>query len=286
MTDQSNGWAEGVNSTGLMITSAALDNHSDADIYDTTVKSTDEQIMKKNEKANKTLKDAMQQTSVKNAIRILEKELFVGTSFVSDGDNMTILEIYIKAEANERELEKIEKNNDVSKMSPAEIIMAKEFSRTDFVTAKQDIKKDDLVIRTNHGRLLKDAGYQADEDAEGYKSSVKRYEITKNALKEEMHPVDVITTLKSLSGIDKIKQNNPIRVKEPEDEDGNQPYYTGSIVLLTSAAVMFAIPVSDTIKSDKKMQLKKNRLVDFILLPKNLNLFENLTKFQKLMFSI
>ncbi len=81
----------------------------------------------------------------------------------------------------------------------------------------------------------------------------------------------------------KRKTNNPIREKESK-ENGSRSYYTGSIILLTSAGVGFAISVEDSIKSDSKMRLKKDRLVDFILLPKNLNLFESLNKFQKMMF--
>jgi len=169
-------------------------------------------------------------------------------------------------------------------MSPAEIIMLKNFKESDFISADKAIKKDRLVIRTNHGKLLTDAGYQQDEDAEGYKSSIRRYEISQKALKKEMHPFDVITTLRKLVGIDKIKQNNPIRVKEPE-KDGAQPYYTGSIILLTPSGVMFAAPVEDSIKSDKGMRLKKDRLVDFILLPNKLSLYESESTFQKLMFT-
>jgi len=75
MTDQNNGWNEGVNSKGIMIISMALDNHNDSDIYDTKVRSTPSQIMKKNKKANETLVEAMQQSSIKNSIKILKDKI-------------------------------------------------------------------------------------------------------------------------------------------------------------------------------------------------------------------
>jgi len=104
-----------------------------------------------------------------------------------------------------------------------------------------------------------------------------RYKITKEAIEklDNIHPIEILTILKNLKGIEKESQNNPIRAKVDLDKDGKQPYYSTTIIMLTSTGSMFAVPLEDDIDEDSKLRLKKDRKVNFILLPKNLSLFES-----------
>lgn len=63
----------------------------------------------------------MIQKSIRDAIKILKDNLFIGTTFVSDGNRLTILEIYLNADAYDRESERAAKEvEDFEKLSLAE----------------------------------------------------------------------------------------------------------------------------------------------------------------------
>jgi len=280
LTDHINKWSEGINSKGLMIVSAALDNHSDFE--DNGQMSDTASVHKKNQDAMKALNSAIASESIKEAKNILIKERFVGTSFISDGDKLEILEIYVNDEAYKREELKIGEEK-LKKLNKAQQIIEimKGISDKDYDIASHEVKKDNLAIRTNHGRLLDKAGYQPDdEDPKGYTSSMFRWKITKDALEKikEPHPFEILTTLKNLKGIQKETQNNPIRIKTPKKE-GKQPYYSTTIIMLTPTGTMFAVPLEDEVDEKSKLVLKKDRKVDFVLLPKNLPLFESKDSF-------
>jgi hypothetical protein len=278
LTDHINKWSEGINDKGLMIVSAALDNHSDFE--DNGQMSDIRSVHKKNQDAMLSLRSAMGSKSVEDAKTILIKDKFVGTSFISDGDKLVILEIYVNDGAYEREAKKIG-NNVLNKMNKAEQIIEvmKGITDSDYDVAFHEVKKDKIAVRTNHGRLLDKAGYQPeDEDLKGYTSSMFRWKITKEALEklgDDAHPFDILTTIKNLKGIQKKSQNNPIRIKEPVDSEGKQPYYSTTIVMLTPTGTLFAVPLEDEVNNKSKLKLKDGRKVDFVLLPKNLPLFES-----------
>ncbi len=278
LTDHINKWSEGINNKGLMIVSAALDNHSDFE--DNGQMSDTASVHKKNKDAMIALNSAIASSDIKTAKNILIKERFVGTSFISDGADLIILEIYVNDKAYQRESEKIGINK-LGKLNKAEQIIEvmKGITDDDYDVAEHKVEKDTIAVRTNHGRLLSKAGYQPeDEDPKGYTSSMHRWSIAKDsieALGKKVHPFDVLTALKNLKDINKNPQDNPIRVKKPKDSDGKQPYYSTTIIMLTPTGTMFAVPLEDEVSSDSKLRLKSNREVDFVMLPKNLPLFES-----------
>jgi hypothetical protein len=277
LTDHINKWSEGINSKGLMIVSAALDNHSDFE--DNGQMSDTASVHKKNQSAMKALNSAIACGSIKEAKELLIKERFVGTSFISDGETLEILEIYVNDSAYTREEEKIGQDK-LKKLNKAEQIIEvmKGIQDEDFDVASHEVKKDTIAVRTNHGRLLDKAGYQPeDEDLKGYTSSMFRWKLAKEAIEKagDAHPFEILTVLKNLKGLEKEPQNNPIRIKTKKDKEGKQPYYSTTVIMLTPTGTMFAVPLEDEINQDSKLRLKKNRKVDFILLPKNLPLFED-----------
>lgn len=279
LTDQATAWSEGINSEGLMIVSAALDNHSDLD--DNGQSSGDKPATGGQIEKTETLRKAMSADSIEKAEKILVDNRFIGTSFISDGDDLIILEIYVNDEAYQREIEKHDKK-ELEKMQIVDQVykVMEGITKKDYDVASHKVKKDKLAVRTNHGRLLDDAGYQSDdEDTSGWTSSMLRYKHSYNALNklpDDSHPFDVLTSLKNLTNVEKKGGNNPIRPKLKKDKNGSMPYYSSTIVMLTPTGTLFAIPLDSEIDNKSKLNLKSERKVDFVLLPKNLPLFENL----------
>jgi hypothetical protein len=290
LLDQESGWREGINNKNLMVVSAALDNHADVETNGKS-KQTKKSIKRTNDQ-HKMLADALAQTNIKKVTKILSDGLFQGTTFISDGDNLTIMEIYLKSSSYDREIDKYPKE-EMEKLSGPEqtdrVMLG--ITRDDYDIKIQQIKKDRLVVRTNHGKLLKKAGYQpTDDEKDGWKSSTKRYQYVWDALEEldDPHPMDILSVVSNLTDVDKVKQNNPIRPQErlePKDRIEGAPewkYYTSSIVMLSNTGKIFLVPVQSTIDNDSQMRLKDDREVDLIILPKNMALFEG-HKFRELM---
>ena len=280
LTDQNTAWSEGINSKGIMIVSAALDNHSD--LNDNGLGSSDNSIVTGQVKKTNTLRTAISSSTVQSTLDILIKDRFIGTSFISDGNKLVILEIYINDNSYQREVDKLIKKIGKSALEKMKIVdqvykIIEGIKDEDYDISYKEIKKDILVVRTNHGKLLPDAGYQEDdEDKVGFNSSIKRYSYTYKAINKlglEAHPFEVLTVLKNLKGLEKNPQNNPIRIKDGVTKE--KPYYSTTIIMLSGTGIMFAIPLEDEVDKKSRFTLKKDRKVDFVMLPKNLPLFES-----------
>ena len=238
LIDQATTWREGVNSEGLMIVSAALNNQTDLDDNGNTIADSD--TSKEQLKQHKILKEAMFSKSVDKAVKILKDGRFIGTTFVSDGEKLTILEVYINGKAFDKEQAKYSKEELEKLSEPDQIwLTIKGIDWDDYDVEEHTVKKDTLAIRTNHGKLLPDAGYQKDdEDLHGYKSSTARHDYTKKAidpLGDDAHPFDILTVIKNLKDVDKVAQNNPIRPKQKPDKDGNLPDYLDACKMIKDA---------------------------------------------------
>lgn len=263
-----------------MIVSAALDNHSDLD--DNNSGSIGNIAIAGLLKKTNTLKSAISANSVNKALKILTKEKFIGSTFISDGNKLIVLEIYVNNNAYQREIKKIQDSGKIDlenmKVLDQTFKIMEGITDKDYDINSKEIIKDTLIVRTNHGKLLPDAGYQeSDSDISGYNSSQKRYMHSYKAINKlglNCHPFEVLTTLKNLKGIEKEPQNNPIRVKDGITKE--KPFYSSTILMLTPTGILFAVPLNGLVKDKRKLTLKNNRKVDFVMLPKNLPLFESL----------
>jgi hypothetical protein len=280
LEDQINKWSECLNSEGLMMVSATLDNHFDAENNDINDPKIQKMMDERNEIIKKQISKIMSTKNIDKAKDLIVKEKFTGTTFLSDTKKLYVIEIYMNDKAKKEVLEKEAQKrgiqiDDFTRVEQELISLEK---LKDYDVGVKEIKKDDLVVRTNHGVILDDAGYQPPD--EGYESSEKRRKITIKALKPELHPIDVMYKLRSLYGIEPKKQNNPIRLKEKKP-DGRYKYYSTSIVGLFGTTMMF-IPLQSTLDDteEKKIRLKKERKVDFIILP-NKPLFESFNLYLK-----
>jgi len=282
LTDKTTTWKEGVSSNGLMIVSSALDNHTDLD--DNGQTSAGQTASTAQLEKHKLLQKAIASNSVKTATKMLSDGRFVGTSFISDGTTLNILEVYVNNKAFDREQAKIG-DDELEKLSMSLQIreIMKGIGKDDYDIQMKTETKENLVVRTNIGMLLPKAGYQkSDDDLTGYNSSIARYDYTKKAIEElgpEPHPFEVLTAIKNLTKVDKDPQHNPIRPKGKPDKDGLMMYYTSTIIMLTPTGTLFVIPISSDVEEDSKLRLKKDRKTHFVLLPKSLPLFESTSSF-------
>jgi hypothetical protein len=142
----------------------------------------------------------------------------------------------------------------------------------DYAVNVREIKESRLVVRTNHGIIDDEGGYQP-KDKKGYESSTLRLETAMKTMKkltDDSHPFEALTILKNLTIEQDKKENNPIRVK------GNDSgYFSGTILMLTPTGTLFAVPLHSKFEKVNFERIHKERKVSFVLLPKNLPLFES-----------
>jgi len=279
LIDQSSDWTEGVNSSGIMIVSTALQNHEDKK-DDGSKKDT--KGKRKTTRNGIILRQVLSMSKIEDIIKILEDECFTGNTFVSDGKRLFVLEISVNNKKAANIQNNLLKDPKVSSMTDEEIsvLVKNNLTKDDFDIAIKELtnSKESLHIRTNHGIFSKKAGYQP-KDGEGYESSTKRYNHVMDklgALDDNDHPFEYLTALKNLSKneVDKKEENRPVRIK------GNDTgYWTSTAVLLTPTGTLFTIPLDSNFEStDFNRIYKQGRKVHLIVLPRDLPLFENLHK--------
>jgi hypothetical protein len=266
LIDEYNDWTEGINSKGIMLVSVALQNHEDK-------KDGKVRLSIKNRKTNRNgiiLRQVLKMDNIKDVVDTLVEERFEGNTIVSDGEKLFYLEIFLHNKTKEAilrnlEIDPIEDDEDVKK------ILLKHIVPEDYNVKVKEIKDYNLVVRTNHGIFLKDAGYTK-EDGEGYKSSIMRRDTVIDAIEKEEpnHPLEVLTTLKNLTSknLDRNTKFCPIR-EEPSD------YISTSIVLLTPTSSMYVVPLQCSFSDSSFERVVKDRDVSIVVLPKKLKLFEN-----------
>lgn len=278
LIDEYNDWTEGVNSKGIMLVSVALQNHEDKE-------DGRKRLSIKNRKTNRNgviLRQVLKMDNLKEVVDTLVEERFEGNTLVSDGEKLFVLEIFLHNKTKEAilkdlEIDPIEDEDDVKS------ILLKHITPEDYDVKVKEVKDDTIVVRTNHGIFLKDAGYTP-EDGEGFKSSTMRREAVIDAIKEQKpnHPLEVLTLLKNLNSkaLDCDTKFCPIR------EDPS-PYLSTSIVLLTPTSTMFVVPIVCSFSESSLNRILKDRDVSVVIMPKNMKLFENSVegKIEKYMLS-
>ena len=274
LVDQDSDWTEGVNSAGIMLVSAALQNRFDK--TDGT-KEKSKSGVKKVSRNGVILRQVLRMDKIQDVVDTLVEERFTGNTFVSDGNKLFIVEIYIIKENIDNYTKEYMLDIETDELTDQEInkLVMKNLIPEDYSVSVKEIKEDILVVRTNHGLIDDKGGYQPYED--GYESSTKRFRSAYDALKKlplEAHPFEALTVLKNLTIdsdlTDKKDEMSPVRGK------GNDSgYFTGTIVMLTPTGSMFAVPLYASFENVDFNRIHKERKVHFVLLPKNLPLFES-----------
>lgn len=281
ISDNHDGWMEGVNSKGIMIVSATLQNHQDKKEGDEPKKRKLNYLNHKKNDQGKTLRKILDSETLEEAVKIIEKNLFEGNTFVSDGRRLFVVEIFLPIKQKERyekivlkdhpELETSEDDNKYSdKRRKLRDLVYELTKKEDYEIHIEEVIEDELVVRTNHGIFLKKAGYQP-KDGEGYESSMNRRKVVIDTLEdlEINNPFDVLSAVKNL-GLEEIHKDpmmRPIRVEPCK-------YITTTIIMLTPIGTMFAIPMEAKFENININKISEDRGVSFVLLPKNFNLWK------------
>ena len=249
-----------------MLVSVALQNHEDK--MDGKIR-----LSIKNRKTNRNgviLRQVLKMDKVQDVVDTLIEERFEGNTLVSDGKKLFCLEIFLSNKTKESILKNLEIDPIEDEENVKEILL-KHIRPEDYDVKVKEIKDDSIIVRTNHGIFLKNAGYTP-EDGEGYKSSVMRKESVEKALQDEKpnHPLEVLTLLKNLTSknLNRNTKFCPIR-QEPSQ------YISTSVVMLTPISSMYVVPLECSFDNSSFNRIIKDREVSIIILPKNLKLFEN-----------
>lgn len=281
ISDDIDDWSEGVNSAGIMLVSATLQNHNDKKEGDEKVKKKVDVVGHKKSDSGVLLRKIFKMDDLDKIVKLLEDERFEGNTLVSDGKRLFIVEIFLPVKIKDKyEKEVLEKNpklasdekdDDYSdKRKKVRDIIYTLVQKEDYQVFIKEVEDDNIVVRTNHGIELKNAGYTP-KDGEGYESSMNRRKVVLDTLEdlEINNPFDVLTAIKNLGGEDVHKNvmMRPIR-SEP------CKYITTTILMLTPTGTMFAVPMEATFRDIELDKINEDKGVSFVLLPKNFNLWK------------
>jgi hypothetical protein len=278
LEDLKSGWIEGINDKGIKIVSAALDNHSDeSNGSDYKSPKYKKYLEKLNYRNSLILKRALRQSTIEEALSILKDSLFIGNTFLSDGESLYSLEIAIQQN---KLLDFRKSNKDLASLSFKNFKMEilSQLQESDFTVSIKDLSSKDLVVKTNHSEDKKGLGYISSDD--GFSSSVSRKEIIENLLKDFDGSIEeIITLLSSTDGADfhKNPEMRPNRNKEKttlsdkeKDKNGYSNYYTTDIFGLYDFT-LYHLPLHSKVTNlDILKILDKDTNCHYILL-KNIN---------------
>jgi len=270
LVDTETDWTEGVSvlkdGSYLGMVNTALNNHSDKKDGKSKPKSNTAETVSSN---GKTIRKALKQKHIKDAVNILKENKFDGCTLVTNGDDLFIIEISIPEEVSAKYRGTLKDGQRLE-----DVLKPEEYS-----TSVLEIKEDYLIVRTNSGVLDDSFGYQP-KDGDGYKSSIKRREYAMEALeKNAFEPIDLIVTLSRL-GRDTVDKNpffRPIRLKDEISKlpDMDVPIYSTSIIQTDPSGTMIVKPISCTFDIKNMHNLiKSDYRTHLVILPYTSALFE------------
>lgn len=268
LVDQDTDWTEGCsvlsNGKYLGIVNAALNNSSDK-------KDDGSKGDKKNNKVSKNgkvLRRALKQTTIEKAVKVLVDESIDGNTIITDGDRVFVIECYIPESIKDKYKDLV-----VNGKTFEDLIKSDEY-----ICHVEEIKEDDLVVRTNHGIFLPDAGYQP-KDGDSYISSTRRRKYAIEALEARVfHPIDLIIQLSRLQKeeIDKNAFYRPIRLKDvAKSKDTDVEIFSTAVIYLDPSGTIFLRPIECKVTDISVSKLTdKNRQANLVILPAHIPLFE------------
>jgi hypothetical protein len=280
LLDKKSKWIEGINSNGITLVSAALDNHADASIGNTddTNRLFQEYLKKTNERNFEILKRILRQTTIDDALNVLIESKFIGNTFLTDGYKLFSIEIAIP-QAKLLKYKQSDEFKDLDwKTFKAKIMNG--LDESDFKVSVKDFSNKRLIVKTNHSIQLKNLGFIKGQ--RGYKSSVKRREIVLSfikALSNNLSMEDIIYELTNLD-LPKFHQNpelRPLRTKakldlgfEQKEKFKISDYYTTDLIGINPIKkTIYILPLHSKILNYNEF-LKKETKNHIIVLNKNI----------------
>lgn len=270
LVDQDTDWTEGCsvlsNGKYLGIVNAALNNSSDK-------KDDGSKGDKKKNKVSKNgrvLRRALKQPNIEKAVKILTDECIDGNTLITDGDRIFVIECYIPEEVKDKYREILD-NDDTKTFE--DLVQSDEY-----ICHVEEIKEDDLIVRTNHGIFLPKAGYQP-KDGDSYISSTRRRQYSIDILEKRVfHPIDLIIQLSRLQKeeIDKNAFYRPIRLKcVARSKDSDVEIFSTAVIYLDPSGTIFLRPIECKVTDISISKLtNKDRQANLVILPAHIPLFE------------
>lgn len=128
----------------------------------------------------------------------------------------------------------------------------------------QEIKKDQVCVRTNHGIHLEYSGYQADEDSTpeeiaSRRSSEERLRVATKGVKECKHYRDMLDAISSTAN--KNPQLNPLRIEKTHGASIMQT--TGQLMIIPGEKTLHYRPIWSEIDFDFNKIDHPNRVTSF-----------------------
>ena len=158
MHDQVTGYKEGINSRGVSILNTSLDVYDDESEVEAGTASTSPD--------GKIIAEALSQSSIQDAVKVLIKNKLGGCTMVFDQDNLYLIEA-----------------SDWDGQQPYKYVV-------------KHIPKNKMIARTNHGMWLQDAGYQRDPSNKSHTlsriSSESRLALAEAVVKTAEKPEDLV----------------------------------------------------------------------------------------------
>lgn len=222
--DKTSRWTEGLNEYGISILSASFSVKSDEKEGDKVVSKRKANRRESNYYApdGKTVRTALLEKDIKKALQILIDRELAGATFVFNDKDAYLLEGGFTV-----------RKEDASKDNPRE-----------YIHKVYKLKDDDVIVRTNHGILLKQLGYKEDPEDEYYararKSSERRYEIALNSVKKlsSDDPTEMINAI--AVSPDKDPFMNPVR---RGDTSKGEMVTTGQLLINPSEKTLHYRPI-------------------------------------------
>lgn len=268
LVDQDTDWTEGcsVSDDGkyLGIVNAALNNKSDKKDTGRKRKSVDRGLSRN----GVVLRKALKQATLEDAVSVLVDNRIDGNTFVTDGDRLFCLEIYIPKSVKEKYKEHVENSN----KKYEDLIQPEEY-----IVSVKEIKEH-IIVRTNHGVFDPSGGY-TEEDGDLYKSSSLRRKYASNTVRNKVfQPIDLIVQLTRL-GSDDIDSNpfyRPVRLKGiAKSKHSDVEIFSTATIMLDPSGTIFLRPIECKIGDISLNKLtNKKRKTNLVVLPSHIPLFE------------
>ena len=294
--DGDNGWFSFVNS--------ALSNSLDLKDGKKSPKKSEKRVSKRNSversENGRIARETLRICDLEESKNYLIEKHFDGCSIMSNGKELVVLEIQLDPKKYQEYFDLAKENLGIEKDDEdttnerfTEITnLAKKFVKEeDYIHEELDIKKDYMVVRTNHGVLDDGLGY-IPQDGDSFESSVSRRELMMKELEENVYNTYDLVNLLSDTSYWKEKYSKldyykrPIRIPQEEAiEDGDKVpeerpniFTTSSIVLNgnNKECTLFYNPINCTFSDDLTInKMIKQRYVNIIINPRNLRINEN-----------
>lgn len=275
LVDQKNNWTEGINSNGIMIISAALENHFDSldDMPPAEYRKFIEEVNKRN---GIILRRALRQTTIEKAKDLLVDTFFIGNTLISDGSKVYSIEIAVDPKKFDGEID-IDDNKNID-FHQFKMELIKNLDKKDFLISVKEINED-LYVKTNHSIEKRGLGYTPKDN--GYESSKKRRDyIIKNLKDFDGGAIEIIELLDNMDSeeLDKNPEMRPKRSKEKIDLSDKEKdkhkitdFYTTDIFGFKSDGTMIIRPIYSKIVNLDINNILKKTGINLIVIKGNNN---------------